>query len=499
VEEYRFQHHASVDFIVCGYAAKNNHPKVEEYHGRHHASIEAILAGYTLAGNCQKMKCYSTFQHPSLLQQQTQTAWPQTQRLGQPPLFSSPQCENRSPSAFHANTVLAGNGQMEKQYPLFLNQQRVLLQQQAQTAWPQIQHVRQPLILSSPQAGKRSPSDFHADIVIPLNKKSNNLPQNAQSVNYESHNQPPGMAQPTLFFTPAPIKTVITSELITNALASAVYPVKQELLAVKQEPEDNFIPLVNRPTPVRVFNPQEMTRVVALLRGNSTASRNCTHLAQDVMNYLRTGEVPKKPSLEADSTVDDFVYFPVSKRQEVKKESGKKSNPLLVTQASVHVGSFFQQHPIPAQLEPYIDDNIIHVEHPYVANVDHCTNDGQFPEQKVNIRSLGDKLKSKALINGGISFGYLHLECAKNGAMGHMVVYFSTEQETWYIDCQKLNGITKQGMPIYDDLSKQYKFYGLNYNLIDDRAFQQEVFLIPMAPYTRALESDNQTINNRSY
>ncbi len=469
VEEYRSQHQASVNSIAQGYALAGNHAKVEEYRSQHQASVDSIIQGYASVNNHLKVEEYLT-QHQASIYFIVKGYYRAGNHIKAEEYQNRPFLFNRKQAV-----VNAFNPPQESFQPQFQS-----------TVRPQTLLVTQSLKLPMPKSGKRSPSEFHADTIIPMNKKSNNESGVSQS-------KPQAAFNSTGFLVNMPLQ--INTSIFQTSPQPSFSPVKKEILPLKKEPEDSSITLDKRPSAIKEFNYQEMIRVVTVLRGKSTASRNCTHLAQDVMHYLRTGEMPHRASLEADSTVEDFVYFPVYERQNVKKESGKQNKVLMVKQASVPVvGPFFQQHSIPAPMEPYMQNNIIYVEKPYVANLDPYSND-QFTEEKTNIRFLEDTLKNKALINGGVSFGYLHLERVKKGAEGHMLVYFSTINETWYIDCQKLNGETQQGVPIYKDLINNYKFYGINFNSIDDRVFQQDVFLIPMAPFIHAPESTNQTVN----
>src|SRR5579864_8792653 len=59
-------------------------------------------------------------------------------------------------------------------------------------------------------------------------------------------------------------------------------------------------------TSVLIFDDKQVFNVIKILRKNSNAGNNCTHLSKDLMEYFKTNIVPKHPSSTVPSAHEDF-------------------------------------------------------------------------------------------------------------------------------------------------------------------------------------------------
>jgi hypothetical protein len=224
------------------------------------------------------------------------------------------------------------------------------------------------------------------------------------------------------------------------------------------------------PYPVLFFNQEEVLKVIKILRGNNDVSDNCTHVSSDLIEYFKTGIIPDNESSTIPSTLEDFDVVTVS--DWIKKENGSKYIGMVKSIVCLNNTKISN---IPCDTIPkQLDDGILDLESIY--DVDNFT---QFTSSIDNINiSLNKKAKEN---EKGISFGFICIgRCGKYINMaGHMLVYFSTDKNVWYIDCQLYDGINKiDNGCIFNDLQSTFQFANSKRITID--VFGEYVFYIPI-------------------
>ena len=222
------------------------------------------------------------------------------------------------------------------------------------------------------------------------------------------------------------------------------------------------------------FNQKEVLNVIKVLRGNNDADNNCTHISNDLVEYFRTGIMPSKESCTLPSTLDDFDIITVSNW--IKKENGAKYMGMVKSIVCLNNSkiSNIPYNKIPKELP----NKSLDLESEYVYDVDNFT---QFTS---HINEIDDCLKLQAKENEqGISFGYICMgRCGKYIDMaGHMLVYFSSSKNVWYMDGQLYNGEEDiDNGCIFNSLTSTYQFANLKRITID--VFGEYVFYIPIGP-----------------
>ncbi len=227
-------------------------------------------------------------------------------------------------------------------------------------------------------------------------------------------------------------------------------------------------------SPILFFQQEKVLDVIKILRGNNDTDNNCTHVSSDLIEYFKTGIIPNKESSTIRSTLEDFDVVTVS--DWIKKENGTKylgmiKSIVCLNNTKISNISF---NKIPLEL----DDGTLDLEAESIYDIDN------FTQLTSHITEINNCLKLKAKENEkGISFGFICIgRCGKYiNTAGHMIVYFATSENIWYIDGQLYNGIDKVNNGcIFNDLSLKYEFANINKIHID--VFGEYVFYIPIGP-----------------
>jgi hypothetical protein len=212
------------------------------------------------------------------------------------------------------------------------------------------------------------------------------------------------------------------------------------------------------------FNQQEVFDVVKILRGNNNTNDNCTHLASDLIDYFKSGIKPTKESSIKSSTLNDFnVLITIDW---IKKEDN--NDYLGITQSTVCRDTSKISN-IPYNIEYNKDNNDVYNLEQEIYNIDSYT------QQTALVQNINDILKSEEP-----SFGFINLgRCGKYVEnCGHMIVYFTTLDNVWYIDCQLYDGINKKDNGcIFNNLLDTYDFVN---NKINIDTFSEYIFYIPI-------------------
>ena len=226
-----------------------------------------------------------------------------------------------------------------------------------------------------------------------------------------------------------------------------------------------------------IFDIYEIFDVVKILRGNSNSNNNCTHLASDLVKYFKTGIKPIKASSTKPSTLKDFnVLINIDW---IKRENDDKY--LGITKSVVCLDNTRIPN-IPHNIEPFKDvDDVYNIEE-NVHDIDSYT------QRTISVNNINNVLRSK-----DISYGYINLgrcgEYVEN--CGHMIVYFSLNNNIWYVDCQ-LDDLDDPNKCIFDNLLDVYNFAHINE--IDIDTFGEYIFYIPMNTLTHLHNKHNEHI-----
>lgn len=244
---------------------------------------------------------------------------------------------------------------------------------------------------------------------------------------------------------------------------------------------------------VTTFNQGEVMEVVKILRGNNNVKNNCVHLSTDLLKYFRTGQRPQKPSISKTSISDD-IFQSVPHYQTLLAKFGSPYStvvksvivktrgdfPLLSTQRSIAIKKD-DQHP------NQIHSWIIYDAAPYQQQSAEYSN--------INNVLMLEAKKNSHHVSFGVIFLYISYWINPYQPMqpqinnlqlqpGHMICYFATDKQVWYIDCHHIDGITQQDHgTIFSDLTQKYLFSSTTSNN-QIQAYGDVIFYIPFHPIT---------------
>ena len=222
-----------------------------------------------------------------------------------------------------------------------------------------------------------------------------------------------------------------------------------------------------------MFNQDEVLNVIKVLRGNNDTADNCTHVSSDLIEYFKTGIISNAESSTVPSTLEDFDVVTMS--DWIKKENGSKYLGMVKSIVCLNNTkiSDIPYNKLPSELE----DGTLDLDQE-IYDVDNFT---QFTSSTTEINGC---LKKKAEENEkGVSFGFICIgRCGKYiDIPGHMLTYFATNENVWYVDCQLYDGINDiDNGCIFSDLTSAYQFANSKRITID--VFGEYVFYIPIGP-----------------
>lgn len=203
------------------------------------------------------------------------------------------------------------------------------------------------------------------------------------------------------------------------------------------------------------FNIDGTLKIIKILRGNNYTTNNCIYLVNDLITYFKSGIIPEHPSSTNPSNENDFdtlINIDWIKRLDGTKYLGIVKSTICQT-------------------------NFINISNGYV-------------QKSAHIKDI-----NQCLIQEG-TFGYINLgRCGKfSEEPGHMLAYFSTKDQVWYIDCTLYDGINNC---IFNNLDDKYNFAD-EYNINID-VFGEYVFYIPIesAPLITQEKHPLALINNQ--
>jgi len=223
-----------------------------------------------------------------------------------------------------------------------------------------------------------------------------------------------------------------------------------------------------------IFNGTTVKAVVKTLRGDNNVMHNCTHLAKDIIAYFKTGCLPTVPSTTEPSTLADFDA--ITTVGKIKREKGVPYAGITHSAISLE-DSHFPDLPYGQDISQ-TSDGIYDIEAEPAINL------SAYNQPHASFHEMNDRLKTEASKNEkGVSFGLINLgRCGKYvDAPGHMLVYFATANQVWYVDAQRYDGINKTDNGcVFTDLGKAYSFAGQHRLGLD--TFSDVVFYTPMGP-----------------
>jgi len=179
---------------------------------------------------------------------------------------------------------------------------------------------------------------------------------------------------------------------------------------------DAQIPKIKKTTPSRVkkFIPENVMKLVKLLRGNSNFQQGSISYAKSVVQYFKTGELPVKP---CPKQYDEALSFDVALMVPDRKDL--------------------------AAGEPYVE---------------YC-----YIKEPMKYDNLNDALKRKASENPShVLSGCIELVRSGMHALGpgRMIAFFATPDEVWYVDCLEYDGKNdKDNNSIFSDISNKYQWF----------------------------------------
>lgn len=254
------------------------------------------------------------------------------------------------------------------------------------------------------------------------------------------------------------------------------------------------------------FNHDEMMQVIKILRGKNNCGHNCIALALDVIKYFMTGKTPNKESSTKKPSRDDFN---VLLDRDILFTESTNERYAEITKSTIYVRSNdFPPLTPGAPLTPCTPQTpgTPHTpdSHLIGAQEDKKPKDKSklYRQRSALYDELSDELKKQAEKEANhVSFGIVNLGRSLKvndqlseeelldallNISGHMLCYFATPENVWYIDCQLYNGRARKNNvecgPIYTNLQDAHTFSNTAKNKEAD-TFGDTVFYIPIHPH----------------
>jgi hypothetical protein len=226
--------------------------------------------------------------------------------------------------------------------------------------------------------------------------------------------------------------------------------------------------------PVLSFDADKILEIVAILRGRNNCQNNCTHPAKDLLDYFMTGIVPSKPSSVTPSTENDFnVLLAINF---IKRENGRAY--VGPTQSTICLdNSNFPNLPYGSAV-PQTPNGTLDIDANPICDLENYRQPSAlFSEINFHLMQVANENAN------GVSFGLINMgRCASYvEKAGHMLFYFATSDEVWFVDAQSYDG--EQGIDhgcITNDLTTLFSF--ASQKRINQDTFSDIVFYTPIEP-----------------
>jgi len=303
----------------------------------------------------------------------------------------------------------------------------------------------------------------------------------------------------------------ITTPVSTNIGNSTIdfSSVQSEQVVIKKEPA-HTLPTSHHWSKSLSFEQllNNLRKAVKILVGNKEAVKSCELLADGIIHYWQTGELPTEPIPDqTPSTTPPLVTI----RMVPIKEEGEancahqKHRPEIIGIATRSINNRNTMSNTYVPPSTYLEGN----------NIIHDLE--EYREPSVHYLNLENVLKKQAKnARDQIAFGKIQLERSESTlnktikAAGHTLVYIVIAGEVIYIDCEKYNGRTKAGNPIIQKpLQEVYDIAGdiddetglIKTPKTTDKVFGFYIYLQPMhssLPITTHDEIDVMDIDDHS-
>ncbi len=245
---------------------------------------------------------------------------------------------------------------------------------------------------------------------------------------------------------------------------------KQELLAAQEVRRQHQAFL-------SALTTEQLETAARHVRGQSRAQGNCVHLAQALLTYLHTGELPSFAATRG-ASVCDFAVEITERSAHIKPEQDTEAatSGWAVASTVVHAGvldAFVPAERLAAvervKLLEVLDEPGIDL-----------TQFRQVPMDADEVTSRLTEMAHQAKLRGEAGcYGCVNL-AGDRGESGHCLVYVARADQVWFIDAQRINrGV---GQAVHTSLRSTVDFPGGASLLPQIRTFQRRVFLLPAAP-----------------
>ncbi len=249
-----------------------------------------------------------------------------------------------------------------------------------------------------------------------------------------------------------------------------------------KEPSQATAPKTERPeesATLACFTDEKLLELCRVVRGESRAASNCTHLASAVLKYLTKGEWPQSAANEAESTLQDHAVL----RSSVLVGQVRRIRQ-AVAATTLPEGELFDALAPQSYDADYAEhsDGAVDVSRGPTVNLD------EKEMEPISLEDANDRLKKEARSAGGVSVGLIDLRragAAFQNEPGHLLAYHATPQQVRYIDPQFLSGgvVNRETPPVFEKLDTHFTFASQTTSLRRD-VFGDTIFYLPLAMKT---------------
>lgn len=224
---------------------------------------------------------------------------------------------------------------------------------------------------------------------------------------------------------------------------------KRSSSSVSVNPSAIFSPSVKKPAikiKTEVYDKVKLIEVVKILRGNNNVKENCGRLAEDMITFLKYGIMPTQAtSTDPSEDYEKYGHTTSYEKKFIKKENGE---PVQRVQCTASILPLTADAGLNSLVPPILDypqdeKGTIDLDHPGLLNL---TAENRL-QPSSNYSTINAKLIRSAQENGIPTYGTISLakpSAAKSRAGDHVIVFYATAEEVFYIDPQYYDGEKSQ-------------------------------------------------------
>jgi tetratricopeptide (TPR) repeat protein len=258
---------------------------------------------------------------------------------------------------------------------------------------------------------------------------------------------------------------------------------------IKEDPNPTSNPTDSREPPLTIAQvADELGRCANLVsrKCNKLSSSNCVPISFALIDFLKSGIMPKKALPDKKSSKDNIEFFHIFQKMlvPIKQESAENLVIDIVTSSCVNRNTIFGSY-APLGSIPHEENGQIDLTRPYVNTVD------TYQQKSVSYTVLNKTLKQLASSNNSrISFGIVNVK--RCGVfvewLEHLFVYYATPEKVIYVD-----GLRVSGDPVFYKITEVFQFAGASKSKeINSKIFGNLVYYIPIGSQPLQLQPESK-------